>query len=160
MLPIEKVPGGENPADLMTKNVGIELATKHSRTMGIRFAEGRSEAAAKLHAVTTEEEWTCEQDGSEIKVIKMHDEFREELFVPSGGESYPVHNGDLQSTRVTKGVTRSGKMFEVEDNWKRPGRASRRLEEAWTGRTEFRVKASARERMCVTLRRHSPDSAR
>ena len=160
MLPIEKVPGGDNPADLMTKNVGIDLATKHMRTMGIRFAEGRSEAAAKLHAVTTEEEWVCEKDGNELKIIKMHDDLREELFVPSGGDNYPVHNGDLQATRVTKGVTRSGKRFEVEDSWRRPGRANRRLEEAWVGCTEFYVKASARERISVALRRRSPGNAR
>ena len=37
MLPLSKVFGGDNPADLMTKNVGIELAIKHMATMGIRF---------------------------------------------------------------------------------------------------------------------------
>jgi hypothetical protein len=46
MMPIGKVFGGDNPADLMTKNVGIDLAIKHMRAMGIRFAEGRSGAAA------------------------------------------------------------------------------------------------------------------
>ena len=35
MLPLEKVYGGDNPADLMAKNVGIELAKKHMKTMGI-----------------------------------------------------------------------------------------------------------------------------
>ena len=158
MLPITKVPGGDNPADLMTKNVGIDLAIKHMASMGIRFAEGRSEAAAKLHTVTEKNDgWNYETEGSEIKVIKRHENFREELFVPSGGEKYPVHNGDFQSTRVTKGVTKSGKEFEIEDNWRRPGRASRRLKEAWKGCTEFRVKASARERLSVMMQK-SPGS--
>ena len=49
MLPIGKVDGGDNPADLMTENVGIELTKKHRKGIGIRFADGRSDAAAKLH---------------------------------------------------------------------------------------------------------------
>ena len=56
MRPIGKVDGGENPADLMTKNVGIEFAKKHMKKMGIRFADGRSDAAAKLHLL---EEKVC-----------------------------------------------------------------------------------------------------
>ena len=49
MLPIGKVDGGEKPADVMTKNVGIKFAKKHMKKMGFRFADGRSDAAAKLH---------------------------------------------------------------------------------------------------------------
>ena len=49
MLPISKADGGDNPADLMTKNVGVELAKKHMKAMGIRFVDGRSRAAVKLH---------------------------------------------------------------------------------------------------------------
>ena len=150
MLPITKVPGGDNPADLMTKNVGIELAIKHMKAMGIRFAEGRSEAAAKLHAVTEKDEWIYEVKGNEINIIKKHVNLREELFAPTGEGEYPVHSKDFQSTRITKGVTQSGTVFEIEDNWRRPGRASRRLEEAWTGQTVFYAKASARERLSVT----------
>ena len=58
MLPLEKVAGGDNPADLMTKNVGIDLAIKHMTCMGIRFGDGRAEAAAKLHCVAPgEDSW-------------------------------------------------------------------------------------------------------
>ena len=144
MLPIGKVWGGENPADLMTKNVGIELAIKHLTTMGIRFAEGRTEAAANLHAVTSEgDKWKCEGEGNNLNIIKEHVTPRRELFIPSGEDSYPEHNSRLQSTRITCGITESGKQFEIEDNWKRPGRANRKLDEMWTGKTVFRVKASA-----------------
>ena len=159
-MPITKVPGGDNPADLMTKNVGIELAKKHMKAMGIRFAEGRSEAAAKLHAVIENDEWIYEFEGNEITIIKKHENLREELFAPTGEDGYPVHSKDFQSTRITKGVTQSGKVFEIEDNWRRPGRASRRLDEAWTGQTVFYAKASARERLSVTQRRGSPGDNR
>ena len=146
MLPIAKVAGGDNPADLMTKNVGIELAIKHMRTMGIRFAEGRSDAAAQLHNIEVEDEWKIEGEGNMLEVIKVHNESRDVLYSPSGEEDYPFHNHDLESVRITRGVTSSGKIFEIEDNWKRPGRSSRSLGEKWTGSTHFRVKASARHR--------------
>ena len=144
MLPIGKVWGGENPADLMTKNVGIELAIKHMATMGIKFAEGRTKAAAKLHVVTHEEDkWSYEGKSGNMTIVKKHVTPRRELFAPSGGDGYPRHNSQLESTRITYGVTASGKEFEIEDNWKRPGRANRELSEMWTGRTIFRMKASA-----------------
>ena len=57
MLPIGKVDGGDNPADLMTKNVGIELAKKHMKKMGIRFADGRCDAASKLHILEEKDCW-------------------------------------------------------------------------------------------------------
>ena len=132
--------------------MGIDLAIKHMKCMGIRFAEGRSQAAAKLHTITDSNDWSYEVKGSEIDITKKHENFREELFVPTGEDGYPVHNRDFQSTRITRGVTRSGKVFEIEDNWRRPGRASRRLDEAWTGHTVFRAKASARERLSVMKR--------
>ena len=56
MLPISKVDGGDDPADLMTKNVGIAFAIKHMTTMGIRFADSRSDAAAKLHILEEKDE--------------------------------------------------------------------------------------------------------
>jgi hypothetical protein len=80
-------------------------------------------------------------------MIKTHSVPRKELFTPSGEEDYPVHNGDLEAVRITTGVTESGKLFEIEDNWKRPGRSGRTLPESWTGHTTFVVRASARTRI-------------
>ena len=51
MLPLQKVSGGDNPADLMTKNVGIDLAIKHMAAMGIGFEGGRASSTAQLHIV-------------------------------------------------------------------------------------------------------------
>ena len=147
MMPIGKVFGGDNPADLMTKNVGIDLAIKHMRAMGIRFAEGRSGAAAKLHMLGPVDTWNIEKHGTNLNMVKTHSVLRRELFAPSGEEDYPVHNGDLEAVRVTAGVTESGKIFEIEDNWRRPGRSSRALAESWTGHTSFTVRASARKKV-------------
>ena len=152
MLPVEKVPGGENPADLMTKNVGIDLAKKHMRTMGIRFEEGRTEAAAKLHNINKKSDsWEIETEGNQINIVKKHEKPRRKLYAPSGEEEYPVHSRDLEATRVTRGTTASGKDFEVEDNWKRTGRSERNIGEEWTGHTVFKVKPSARARLEAEL---------
>ena len=49
--------------------------------------------------------------------MKTHGVLRKELFTPSGEEDCPMQNGDLEAIRVTTGVTESGKLFEIEDNW-------------------------------------------
>ena len=106
MLPLSKVAGGDNPADLMTKNVGIDLAIKHMKAMGIRFAEGRADSAAQLHEVGVRQskaqnlriedhnkkvikcsdkcDWELVDVNKELKIIKKHVSFRDELFTPGG----------------------------------------------------------------------------
>ena len=180
MLPLSKVAGGENPADLMTKNVSIDLAKKHLQKMGIRFSDGRSESAANLHMIDYSKKrpaknagrespsgWTPartigesdrwkEKDGEEcINMIRVHSTPRTELYTPGGDEmkNLEVKSHDLNASRITKGKTSSGKEFEIEDNWKRPDRAHRELGELWTGHTEFTIKASARQEKKVLERR-------
>ena len=155
MLPLEKVAGGDNPADLMTKNVGIDLAIKHMTCMGIRFGDGRAESAAKLHCVALGEDGGNRGDDSwksfdetlgEACAVREHRDWRRELFTPAGGggRDCPRKIGDFAAIRRTVGVSISGKQFEVEDNWKIAGRAHRELPELWKGRTEFFDKAAAK----------------
>ena len=155
MLPIGKVDGGENPAGLMTKNVGIRM-----EKMGIRFAEGRSEAAVKLHMLEQKDSWKIERHGTNLSRVKNYSVLRKELYVPSGEEDYPIHSGDLEAVRVTTGVAESGKIVETEeDNWKRPGRSSRVRSEPWTGQTHFTVKVSARKKVNCDINAASTQSA-
>ena len=56
----------------MTKNVGIEFAKKHMKKMGIRFADGRSIAAAKLHLLEKKDVWNIDQSGTYLKATKTH----------------------------------------------------------------------------------------
>ena len=143
----------------MTKNVGIDLAIKHMTTMGIRFAEGRSKAAANLHVIEQKDEWKHEGFNLGVNVIKEHVILRQELYVPTGEDQYPCHSKDLEAIRVTQGTTESGKDFEIEDNWRRPGRAHRLMSEKWTGRTTFRLKASARKKYRIENEDHRKKSA-
>ena len=87
--------------------------------------------------------WKVELDGTYLNVIQNHKVLRTSLYCPGGEEEYPVHSSDLEAVRVTSGVTASGKIFEIEDNWRRPGRGHRELEDPWTGSTTFAVKAFA-----------------
>ena len=136
----------------MTKNVSIDLAKKHMRAMGIRFEEGRTKAAAKLHHIDEKSDsWKVETEGNQINIVKKHEKPRKKLYALSGEEEYPVHSRDLEATRVTRGTTVSGKDFEVEDNWKRTGRSERSIGEEWTGYTVFKVKSSARARLKADL---------
>ena len=84
MLPIGKVDGGENPADLMTKNVGIEFAKKHMEKMGIRFAEGRSEAAVQFHILEQKDSCKIEKHGTNLNMVKTHSVLRKEPLSPAG----------------------------------------------------------------------------
>ena len=116
MLPIGKVFGGDNPAELMTKNVRIGFSKKHMKSMGIRFADGRSDSAVKLHSVEQKDNWKVDQQGTSLNMIKVHAISKASLYAPSGEEDYSVHNGDLETVRVATSVTASGKRFEIEDN--------------------------------------------
>ena len=49
MLPLEKVLGTSNPADLMTKYLGEGETLKYVNALGLELAEGRAKAAAQLH---------------------------------------------------------------------------------------------------------------
>ena len=52
MLPLVKVLGTENPADLVTKNVAQALVLRYFATMSVEFKDGRANAASQLHNVS------------------------------------------------------------------------------------------------------------
>ena len=51
MLPIEKIPGPQNPSDLCTKNVPVGLLEQYMRQLNVYFAAGRAAVAQHLHTV-------------------------------------------------------------------------------------------------------------
>ena len=51
MVPVKKVPGTQNQADLMTKHLAIGNIVGHMARMDMHFMEGRSGKAAKLHSM-------------------------------------------------------------------------------------------------------------
>ena len=54
MLPIEKIPGPQNPSDFCTKNVPVALMEKYLGQLHVKFAEGRAAVAQQLHSIARE----------------------------------------------------------------------------------------------------------
>ena len=52
ILPLAKVPGEDNPADVMTKNLTSNVIDKNMKRLKLRLEEGRAEKAAQLHALS------------------------------------------------------------------------------------------------------------
>ena len=50
ILPVDKVPGEDNPADLTTKHLTSQKVAKYVNTMNMTFEEGRATKAAQLHS--------------------------------------------------------------------------------------------------------------
>ena len=50
-VPLHKIDGAQNPADLMTKHLCSNMIEDHIRRLRLEFREGRAEAAAQLHSV-------------------------------------------------------------------------------------------------------------
>ena len=45
---LTKVPGSENPADILTKHVSKDVMYKHMEAMGLRAEDGRAASAPTL----------------------------------------------------------------------------------------------------------------
>ena len=59
----EKVLGTDNPADLMTKHLSLEVVERHSSKLGVEFPSGRAETAPALHNIQcTRALWQEEED--------------------------------------------------------------------------------------------------
>ena len=105
----------------------------------------------KLHHIEKKDEWKFEQEGTYLNVMKVHEVPRTGLYLPGGEEEYLVHKSDIEAVRITSGVRACGNIFEIEDNWIRPGRGHRDLGESWIGSTTIAVKASARNKVKTDL---------
>ena len=81
ILPIKKVPGEDNVADLMTKHLGAAKISKLTSSMAMEFSKGRAAKAAQLHLVQTTPEgggsnFTLNEDiGAEEIWQSMSDQF-------------------------------------------------------------------------------------
>ena len=56
ILPVRKVAGEENVADLMTKHLVSPKIRKNVAGLNLRFADGRANKAAQLHVLTSEKQ--------------------------------------------------------------------------------------------------------
>jgi hypothetical protein len=162
ILPVSKVPGEENPADLMTKHLGAAKVQKNVVAMNMRFLGGRADKAAQLHHIDTRggngggngrQLWNfiCDrfndkkggdkwrERGGDGIWSRVHTKPRRSLFTPYKVAKGPSKSESLSVIRFTKGVTQSGREFEFHDNWHESRNAHRMLDEQWVGFTVFVV---------------------
>ena len=157
ILPLAKVPGEDNPADLMTKNLTSNVIDKNMKKLYLRLEEGRAEKAAQLHALSWKasasisDEWQRARDksndqrggdrwgsrGNEGTWHRIHKTPRRALFTPYKVSKGPADDKLLNSIRFTRGITESGTAFEFHDDWTKESNSHRLMEEKWIGCTVF-----------------------
>ena len=134
-LVVVKVPGPENPADLMTKYLPATDIERHLVTMSVETRDNRAENAPKLglHAMQDPDAWTASGES----LARIHSRPRSQLFTPMRVDGCPPAKA-LTSTRVTTGrFLDDGKEFKIIDEWRGRGECHRDLGRAWTGSTSF-----------------------
>ena len=153
-IPLYKVSGELNPADMMTKHIGSAKIDKNTTTMEMGFPEGRSGKAAQLHSIEIHEavkNWNelrktgHEKRGGDDWISRgdkgcwhrRHCTPRVSLFTPYKVARGPASRIPLSHVRFTRGVTESGQAFEFHDDWTVPEQKHRVLEEPWVGYTIF-----------------------
>ena len=159
MVPLNKIPGEENTADLMTKHLGNPVILKHMKKLGLYHTEGRAGAAAQLHSVEVNIESAEEVDniiekhatstapipdhwsekGERGRWVRIHSTPRTERFDATMAVKGPGRRTKLQNIRVTKGVYIEGNKFKEEDDWENPDMKRPKDSRPWVGETIFLV---------------------
>ena len=161
LIPLEKIDGTKNCADLMTKHVPAEALKKHVAMMNLEFRQGRSDKAVQLQHIYKKErqreaedrmiaacekydptmkkdQWQTRGAGGEW--IRLHATPRKSMFTPCRVARGPSDTDRLSAERVTLGVDARGNKFKIVDDWRCSTLAHKVLEEPWTGCTTFRIK--------------------
>ena len=140
LLPLQKVDGAINPADLMTKHLPEAVIKKHVRLLRLELAQGRAGNAAQLHALSTQgrkgrtgDTWDAVCKAGHWR--RRHVTWRRCLFTPFRVPGCPENGARLDKRRMTIGFKRNGEKFIVEDSWKEPSNSHRMMPFEWTGAT-------------------------
>ena len=171
-IPLNKVPGEENCADMMTKHLTSDKLNKNLCKMRIENKDGRSAKAANLHSLqeAVSPEWSAlrkkfEDDRGGDRWLsrghkglwqRMHSSPRISLFTPFKVSKGPSAGMPLQSIRFTKGITKSGHRFEFQDNWQQAERRHHRMDEEWIGFTVFVALGESIYDSLLTANRQAP----
>ena len=160
LVPLVKIPGEINTADLMTKHLVGPVILKHLKNLNLDLRTGRSEQAAKLHSVSTfsptlgdsraaasnspgGDFWA--ERGEHGRWVRIHTKPRTSMFYPEEAPRGPGRKTRLKTTRKIQGMYVSGLRFKKENDWTKDNIADE-LSEGWTGKTIF-----------IVDKHHSPD---
>jgi len=169
-LEVKKVPGVDNPADLLTKNVDAATMNRHLVALGYESLTTRASTAPSLNYMakalqaimgeesesyedSKEEDYKKDLNGEDVKdkwefegmyVTRKHEGMRYELFTPRRVSGAPPSKA-LTPTRITEGVfLMSGRSFRRVDTWTARSTAHLPLSEPWTGRSIFIIREGER----------------
>lgn len=140
MLPLVKVQGTMNEADMMTKNLDVAQVEGYLSMLELEYGSGRSTAAAQLHSIKkakmslAKDYWDCRGQGGLWR--RRHSMWRTELFTPNRIPRGPSRGTQIACCRRTEGVYRDGSQFVVVDDWTGPNKHAR-LPKEWNGVTTF-----------------------
>ena len=151
-MPLVKVHGPENSADLMTKHLGAEMIRKLITRMSLSFRTGRAEKAAQLQSVKERaivmkdqyqdrkgvDKWISR--GANRKWIRKHCTPRLSMFTPCRTARGPAHPDKLKGQRITEGINQDGSRFLEVDDWRDWRRAHKVRKQPWTGTTTFIIR--------------------
>ena len=136
---VAKIPGEENPADVLTKNVSADIMMRHLDSMNVELRDDRAKTAPNLMVMLGDpqggpgDSW---HEG-ESQVTRHHERPRRELFTPMRVGGSPP-NIALTSTRITRGeYLDDGARFTWTDSWRARATAHRDMGRLWTGTTTF-----------------------
>ena len=148
-LPLEKVLGTSNPADLMTKHLGQKEVDKYLNMIFVYLASGRASTAPGLHSICSsnvgeKDFWTEHSLLSSFDTldkrglpIRVHLKPRSNLFTPLDVAGFPTGRESPGIVRISKGMMLNGKSFEIRDDWTNPNRAHLDIGISWIGTTTF-----------------------
>ena len=169
LVPLVKIPGEINTADLMTKHLSNAVILKHLQNLNLRHVSGRADMAANLHALqpmshnklcskldrrsrTEGKDMVVEKEfsgaprgdhwserGEYGRWVRIHTTPRSHRFDPWQAQHGPGRKTRLRPSRRTIGVFESGETFDVTDDWRSRDSVECDLPRGWTGRSIFLV---------------------
>ena len=147
IMPLIKVDGSDNCADLLTKRLGVAVMQRHVDMMQLDFRDGRAKQAARLHAIGRLDPQKGFQEGGvgdrwEVRGencywIRVHKTPRAAAFTPHKIPHGPGRKSRLSVVRETIGIDETGKTFALTDDWTAQSKP-RATPHRWTGITIFR----------------------
>jgi hypothetical protein len=147
-LEVKKVPGVDNPADLLTKHLDEATMKKHLVSLGFELRKDRAASAPTLHlcregaeeATSEDEPRNDEWISDGVVAVRHHRRERRSLFTPLRVSGAPPAKA-LTPMRLTEGTMADGSLFRHVDTWTARATAHASLSQPWRGKTTFYVRS-------------------
>ena len=161
-LGVVKVGTDANPADLMTKHLRAEIASRHLEALHYYVSTGRAASAPSLLRCSSSrdesppetilpvqregiDKWRNRAEGidkwrnrADAEIVEReHHKPRFALFTPMKVAKGPKSAADVGKWRITIGELANGQSFFLVDEWKKAANPHELLSQPWTGATLF-----------------------